>query len=155
MSHYDGVECTLAMRIPSKKGCNHYISVNRIGISLETRCDAISCAQVRRTDLNTPYSCSWCIIKDNRNSSRLPDSPCWIFFFYFSTLQILSIFTFFYIYMKKILDSWTFLTSGFWWINMFWDVQNTIWLFLENACLSVCMSPRSCGHCFSRTVARK
>ena len=31
----------------------------------------------------------------------------------------------------------SFLTSGFRCIYMFWDVLNTIWLFLENVCLSV------------------
>ena len=37
------------------------------------------------------------------------------------------------------MDSWKFSTSGFWWIYMFWDVLNTIWPFLENVCLSVCL----------------
>ena len=67
--------------------------------------------------------------------------------------------TFFYIHRKKVLDSRKFSTSGFQWIYMFSDVPNTIWPFLENVCMSVSrsagMSPKFCGHCISRTNARK
>ena len=72
---------------------------------------------------------------------------------------MIQIFTFFYIHKKKPLDLWIFTTSGIRWINMFWDVMNTIWPSLENVCLSVdlsvCMSPKFCGYCISRTKARK
>ena len=60
-------------------------------------------------------------------------------------------FTFFYIYKKKILDSGKFSTSGFWWFYMFWNVLNTIWLFRENVCLSVCV----CDKNFMASVARE
>ena len=45
-------------------------------------------------------------------------------------------FTFFYIHKKKVLDSRKFSTTGFRWIDMFWDVLNTIGPFLEKVCLS-------------------
>ena len=38
---------------------------------------------------------------------------------------------------KKVLVSCKFSISGFGWIDTFWDVLNTIGLFLENVCLSV------------------
>ena len=65
------------------------------------------------------------------------------------------IFIFFHIRKKKALDSRKFSTSGFRRIYMLWDIFNTIWPFLENVCLCVCMSPKFCGHCISRTNARK
>ena len=72
---------------------------------------------------------------------------------------LLHIFTFFYIHKKKVLDSRKFSTSGFRWIYMSWDVLNTIWPFLENVCLSVCLSVGLsvlfCGRCISRTNGRK
>ena len=37
------------------------------------------------------------------------------------------------------MDSRKFSTSGFRWVYMFWDILNTIWPYLENVCLSVCM----------------
>ena len=40
---------------------------------------------------------------------------------------------------KKVLVSCKFSISGFRGIYTFWDVLNTIWLFLENVCLSVCV----------------
>ena len=55
-------------------------------------------------------------------------------------LNLLLIFTFFYIHKMKILDSRKFSKSGFRRIYMFWDVLDTIWPFLENVCLSVCRS---------------
>ena len=45
------------------------------------------------------------------------------------------LFTFFCIHKKKVLDSRKFSASGFRWIDIFWDVLNTIWPFLENVCL--------------------
>ena len=52
---------------------------------------------------------------------------------------VLLIFTFFHILdMKKVSESWKFLTSSIWWIYTFWDVLNTISLFLQNVCLSTC-----------------
>ena len=41
---------------------------------------------------------------------------------------------------KKALDSPKISIFGFWCLFMFWDVQNTIWLFFENLCLSVYLS---------------
>ena len=41
---------------------------------------------------------------------------------------------------NKKLVSCKFSTSGFCWICTFWDVLNTIWLFLENVCLCVCVT---------------
>ena len=58
-------------------------------------------------------------------------------------------------HQKKVLDSWKFSTSGFWWIYMIWDALNTIWPLLENVCLSVCRSPKFCGNCISGSNARK
>ena len=65
---------------------------------------------------------------------------------------------------KKVLVSCKFSISCFWWIYTFWDVLNTCWLFLENVCLSVCVSvnlcvcvcvwQKFCGKCSSRTSAR-
>ena len=47
------------------------------------------------------------------------------------------LFTFFYIpYKKKVLDR-EISTSGFRRIYMFWDVLNTISLFIQNVCLCV------------------
>ena len=65
-----------------------------------------------------------------------------------------SLYTFFYIHEKKVLESWKFSTSGFRWIYMFWDVLNKIWRILENICLSVCMSPKFCGYCISNLMRR-
>ena len=45
----------------------------------------------------------------------------------------------FYFLLHKVLVLCKFSTSGFWWIYTFWNVMNTIWLFLENFCLSVCV----------------
>ena len=76
------------------------------------------------------------------------------YFFFLST-----IITFFCRHKKKVLGSRKFLTSGFWWIYRFWGVLNTIWPFLENVCLSIClsvyMSPKFCRHYNSRTNAQK
>ena len=44
--------------------------------------------------------------------------------------------TFFYVNSRKY---WFHENSDFWCIYMFWDVLNTIWPFLENVSLSVCM----------------
>ena len=52
---------------------------------------------------------------------------------------------YFLLYKKKVLISCKFLISGFWWICTFWDVLNTIWLFLEN----VCVWRKLCGKCKS------
>ena len=52
----------------------------------------------------------------------------------------LTIFIFFYIHKKKVLDSRKFPTCGFRCIYTFWGILNTIWPLLQNACLSVCMS---------------
>ena len=49
------------------------------------------------------------------------------------------LFTFFHMHKKKVLDLRKFSTSGFRWIYMFWNVLNTIWPFLENVCLCVCL----------------
>ena len=78
-----------------------------------------------------------------------------------------ALFTFFYIHKKKVLDSRKFSTDGFRWIDMFWDVLNTIWPFLENVCLSVglsvclsvcrsvCLSVLFCGRRILRTNGQK
>ena len=75
--------------------------------------------------------------------------PCTLLF-YCSSVFI----TFFYVHKKKVFYSQKFSTSGFRWIYIFWDVLKTIIPFLENVCLSICMSPKFCGHCISRTNAR-
>ena len=69
--------------------------------------------------------------------------------------HFLFFFTFFYMHKKKVLDLRKFSTSGFGWIYMFWDVPSTIWPFLEIVWLSVCMSPKFCGHSISRTYKQK
>ena len=67
---------------------------------------------------------------------------------------------------KKVLVSSKFSISSFWWIYTFWDALITIWLFLENVCLSVrlsvclpvfvhvCMWQKFCGKYSSRTKAQ-
>ena len=50
--------------------------------------------------------------------------------------------------------SWKFSISGFWWIYAFWDVLNTIWLFLENVYLFV-WCPRVCDKNFVVCVIEK
>ena len=62
-----------------------------------------------------------------------------VFFFYSYLLKSYIVFTFFCIHKKKTLVLRKFLTSGFWWIYMFWHIQNMIWSFLENVCLHVCL----------------
>ena len=54
--------------------------------------------------------------------------------FKFPTSKFFLLFSF----KKKVLISWKFSTSVFWWIYTFLDVLNTIRLFLENVCLYVC-----------------
>ena len=48
-----------------------------------------------------------------------------------------------YMYKRKTLESQKFSISGFWWIYTFWDVLNTIGLFLANVCalLKFCVHP--------------
>ena len=87
-------------------------------------------------------------------------------FLHFSTrsmilfFSLLILISFFYIHKKKVLDSRKFLTSGFRLIYTFWDVLNTVWPFLEIVCPSVCLSlicisPKFCWRCISRTNAQK
>ena len=54
-----------------------------------------------------------------------------------SHTKIFRIFIFYFIH--KVLDSRKFSTSGLRWIYILWDVLNTIWPFLENVCLNVCL----------------
>ena len=79
----------------------------------------------------------------------------WFIFHFYHLLEVT--FSLFYINKKKVLDSRNFSTSGFRWIYMFWNILNTIWLFLKNVCpcVCMCMSPKFCGHCNLRTNARK
>ena len=61
---------------------------------------------------------------------------------------------YFLLYKKeKVLVSCKFSISGFRWIYTFWDVLNTIWLFLENVCLSVCLCV--CDKNFVASVAQE
>ena len=61
-----------------------------------------------------------------------------------ASFHLILIFTFFYMHRKK---------------DMFWDLLNTIWSFLENVCLSVslsvCLCVLFCGRCILRTNERK
>ena len=58
---------------------------------------------------------------------------------YWKQSFILMGYTFYFLLYKKkkVLVSCKFSFSGFRWIYTFWDVLNTIWLFLENVCLCV------------------
>ena len=82
-----------------------------------------------------------------------------VFFLLSSTDAYCRIFTFFYAHKKKVLDSRKFSTSSLRWIDMLWNVLNTIWPFLENVCLagwlSACLSVLFFGNCISRTNGRK
>ena len=77
---------------------------------------------------------------------------------YIAFMQYL--FIFFFIHKKKVLDLRKFLTTGFRRIYMFWDVwirfsnfwKMSVWLHI---CVSVCMSPKFCGHCISRINVQK
>ena len=69
------------------------------------------------------------------------------------------IFIFFYVLHKqKTLESLKFSTSKFWQIYMFWDVMNTISLFLQSvslpACRSVCVWHKFCGRANTKTDGR-
>ena len=66
-------------------------------------------------------------------------------------IEIKILIALFYTHKKKILNSWKFSTSDFRWIYMFWD-EHDLTIFRE--CLSVCMSPKFCVFCISRTNAR-
>ena len=71
-------------------------------------------------------------------------------------LKIINIFFPFYFLLykkKKVLVSCKFSISGFRWIYTFWHVLNTIWLFLENVCLSMCLCV--CDKNFVASVARE
>ena len=49
-------------------------------------------------------------------------------------------FYFFLYKQKKELVSCKFSTSSFWWTYTFWYALNTIWLYLENICMYMCVT---------------
>ena len=74
-------------------------------------------------------------------------------FFSIDLAETIFVFSFFYINKKKVLNSRKFSTSGFRWVYTFWDILNTIWLFLENVFLSACLCV--CDKKFLASAARE
>ena len=66
--------------------------------------------------------------------------PLWYVIVTHQTCLTLQCYYFLLYKKKKVLVSCKFLISGFWWFYTFWDVLSTIWLFLKNVCLCVCVS---------------
>ena len=57
--------------------------------------------------------------------------------------------------LKKVLVRRKFLISGFWSIYTFWDVLQTIWLFLKNVSLSFCLCASLCDKNFVASLAHE